>query len=528
MLTEFNQIQENILNGSPILIYSNEEEETSILVAAEFLNEDTYREMRKYATGDVAVMLGKDIAEYFGMPFLSDALELYAQQDGNVQRAVKSSHAGPTFDLKDVHTGSADLDKVRTINRFAQIVKEEKYPNFFHEFVIPGHVRTYLARPGLLDERIGHTEMGVFISKYFGLSGVVCLITLKNIETGIPLTKEEAHTFGEKYNYPIIYEDDIIELFKTYDKTPETQIIEESSEYLENFEKLLLIRKFEENLEELFRAGKIRGSYHLSIGQEATGVALGRALKTKDAVFLTHRGHHVAIGMGIDIEGFFKECIGSIDGLNGGRGGPMHFTAKDNGIWMANGIVAANSGIAAGVAMAFKKDLTDNVVVNVIGEGSLDEGVAHEVLNLAALWDLPLITICENNLYSQSTKLADHIPVKNISDRISHGYGILCEKISMGTDLVHLTNRLQDIVEWVRINRKPVFVEIMTYRTSGHSMSDKDQKYKDSEIDKLWKSQDPIELYKKYLLDNKFVNEEKLKLVINNVENKISQLNNEI
>lgn len=527
-MNEVEKIKTNITSGEPILIYSNEEDETSILVPAEFLTVDKYRLMRKYATGDVAVMMSKTIADKFGMPFLSDALELYAQQDNNTERAIKQSHSGPTFDLKNVDTGSADLDKVQAITRLAEIVKENSYSKFYEEFIIPGHVRTYLAREGLLNERIGHTEMGVFISQYFGLSGVVCLITLKNVETGVPLNKDQAKSFAHENGFPIVMEHTIIELFKNHDRTPKTSFVQSADDYIDKYKKLLLIRRFEEKLEELFRSEKIRGSYHLSVGQEATGVALGSVLNSNDAVFVTHRGHHVALGMNVDPLKLFKECIGNTEGLNNGKAGPMHFSSKENGLWMANGIVAANGGMAAGAALSFKLDKSGSVAVNVIGEGSMDEGSSHEVLNIAALWNLPLVTICENNLYSQSTRFNDHVPVSNLSSRVSHAYGILSEKISFGTDLVHLTNRLQDIVEWVRENQKPVFVEIMTYRTVGHSMSDKDQAYKDEEIDKEWKEKDPIQLYEKYLRENGHESNDNIHKAKQEVENKMTEILNEI
>jgi acetoin:2,6-dichlorophenolindophenol oxidoreductase subunit alpha len=522
------QAKNDFQKGKPILIYHNEEDETALVVASEFMTEDLYKVLRKYATGDIAVMLDQNLGDKVGISFLSDALNLAAELNPQVDSPVKQSHAGPTFDLKSVKTGSADSDKIQGIKEFAYIALHKEYDMFNKNFIIPGHVRTYIARRGLLDERIGHTELGVFFSKYCNLSGVVCMVTIKDDSDGHPFNKFEAEKFAKEHNYPIVYEDEILEVFRTYHEHKDKVIQAPANEYLSNYSKLKYIRKFEETLENLFRSNKIRGSYHLAIGQEATGVALGNVLKENDVVFTSHRGHHIALGMGVNPKKFFDECIGKATGLNAGHAGPMHFYSKEDGLWGANGIVAANAGISLGVALSKKIDNGDGIVVNVIGEGSTDEGISHEALNQAALWDLPMMIVCENNLYSQTTKFENHIPVKDLSYKIEESYGIHSEKIMLGTDLVHLQTRLQDIVAWIRENKKPVFVEVMTYRFCGHSMSDQDQGYKIIDVDQQWKIKDPVDVYKKYLVDNNIVHPEDILNEDHKIEDNIRSLYNDI
>ncbi|HVX92542.1 MAG TPA: 3,4-dihydroxy-2-butanone-4-phosphate synthase, partial [Candidatus Dojkabacteria bacterium] len=364
------QAKNDFQKGKPVLIYHNEEDETALVLPCEYINEDMYKVLRRYATGDVAVMLDQNFGDKIGISFLSDALTLAAEENAQVESAVKQSHAGPTFDLKSAKTGSSDNEKVQAIREFAYIALHKEYEMFNKNFIIPGHVRTYIARRGLLDERIGHTELGVFFSKYCGLSGVVCMVTIRDEADGHTYNKFESEKFAREHNYSIAYQDEILEVFRTYN-APEDKVTQApANEYLNNYSKLKYIRKFEETLEMLFRSNKIRGSYHLAIGQEATGVALGTVLKESDVVFTTHRGHHIALGVGVNPKKFFDECIGKNTGLDAGHAGPMHFYSKEKGIWGANGIVAANAGISLGVALSKKIDSANGIVVNVIGEGS--------------------------------------------------------------------------------------------------------------------------------------------------------------
>ncbi len=503
------QIKRIVKSGNPFLIYHNSENETALVIPAEFMTEAKYRLFREYATSDVAMMFPVDIAESLGIEYISDALFLSAEYDSIVDSAVRKSHAGPTLDLKSVETGSADADKVKTITRFAEVISSQNFTDFFNEFSIPGHVRTYLADQDLLDGRSGHTELGVYLSLYTQLSGVVCMVTIRDKVTGKPFNLIESERFAEKNNYTIFYENDILDLYRReflpYCKASFEQ---KQNKIIEDYRKLLDIRKFEQTLEKLFKSQKIRGSYHLAIGQEATGVALGKviSLKEGDSAFVTHRGHHIALGLGLNSRDFFFECIGSEQGLNNGRSGPMHFFYKPNGLISANGIVAANAPIAAGLALSNKLKNNNNVVVNVVGEGSLDEGVVHETLTDMKIWGIPLIILCENNFYSQSTVIEKHLPYERVTTAMRQFYGIKVERIENGTDLIHLQKRLNHIVGWVRKNKMPVFVEIQTYRQCGHSMSDTEQSYMDPSLDSAWLRKDPVSLLKQYILNHNLSN----------------------
>ena len=519
-----------IRSGKPFLIYHNDEDEMALVVPAEFLDNDLYRLLRGFATSDIALMIPEQIATKIGMHYLSDSLKLSAELDSLERDAVVNSHSGPTFDLKDVKTGSADQEKVLAIRCLSEIVVENKFELFFDKFIMPGHVRTYIARKGLLNERVGHTELGVFLCLYAELSGMICMVTIRDKKDGSPLNKAEGERFAKENNYKVFYEEDIIEIFqKSSLNVKDKEIQNISVEKLKSdYKKLIQIREFENILEELFRKKKIQGSYHLAIGQEATGVALGNAIESGDSIFVSHRGHHIALGAGVDLQKFFLECIGDEKGINEGLSGPMHFFIQKNNLISANGIVGANAPIATGIALSNKISKNNKVCVNVIGEGSLDEGPSLESLNIASIWEVPLVIICENNFYSQSTPIKKHLINENIASHIEKTYNINSERVVLGTDLLSLEDRLRKVISYSRQTGKPSFVEVLTYRTCGHSMSDTLQEYKDYELDKYWMQQDPIKILENHLIEEMNIDREELTKIkqetIYNMKTKINEI----
>ncbi len=525
-----NKIQQQIRSKKPFLIYHNDEDEMAFAVPAEFLTRDLYKVLREFATSDIVLMIPQPVAKKLGMHYLSESLELSADLDEHVKDAIVKSHAGPTFDLKEVKTGSADQDKVLAIKSLSEIVANNRCEEFSDRFVMPGHIRTYIARKGLLSERVGHTELGVFMCLYAGLSGMICMVTIRDKHSGRPLNKIEGENFSAQNKYPVFYEDDILDLYtKQQRNIGDQRDANLSKEKLINdYVKLVQIREFENILEKLFKKNKIQGSYHLAIGQEATGVALGNVIEPGDTVFVTHRGHHIALGLGIDPRKFFLECIGDEKGLNRGLSGPMHFFADGSNRIIANGIVGANAPISTGVALSNKISQNNKVCINIIGEGSLDEGAVHESLNIASIWQVPLMIICENNFYSQSTPIKKHLPTENISTLIENSYKIEAEKVAEGTDLLVLETRLRNVMEVVRKNSQPVFVEVMTYRFCGHSMSDTQQVYKDAAREQYWLKRDPIKIFEKFLLNEMKVSPDEMMETKQEAINKITKLINDI
>jgi len=507
--------KEIIKSRKPFLIYHNDEDEMALVAPAEFLDDSLYRLLREYATSDIALMIPNQVASKLGLPYISEALRLSAKHDKLVKDAIKDSHAGPTFDLKAVKTGSPDNEKVHSIRRLSEIVSTNRYELFFDEFVIPGHIRTYIARKGLLEERVGHTELGVFLCLYAGLSGMICMVTVRDKTKGHSLNKEEGEQFARDNGYTVFYEDEILELYRN-------QIFANSNtkpnnisvkKLKDDYTKLVEIREFENILDRLFKEKRIEGSFHLSLGQEATGVAIGNLLKEGDSLFVSHRGHHIALGIGVDPQRFFLECIGNKSGYNKGIAGPMHFSIQKPNLIIANGIVGANAPIATGVALSNKISKNSNICINVIGEGSLDEGSVHESLNIASLWKIPLVIICENNFYSQSTPVRKHLTTENITTYIQNTYNIKSEIVTIGTDLLLLEERLKNAFEYVRETSTPVFVEVRTYRTCGHSMSDTQQEYKDPLLDQYWSQNDPINIFERFLIEKGHMSKSDLKKI---------------
>lgn len=523
-------IKNTIKSGKPFLIYHNDEDEMALAVPVEFLDVSLYRLLRRFATSDIALMIPSQVASKIGMPYLSDALKLSANFDTLAKDAVVSSHAGPTFDLKAVKTGSADQEKVLTIRRLLEIVVEDKYELFFDEFAMPGHVRTYIAHKGLLNERIGHTELGVFLCLYAGLSGMICMVTVRDQIDGHPLNKAEGEVFAKENKYSLFYEEEILSLHKKqiYINDKVNSSVDTEEKLKTDYAKLVEIREFENILEKLFREKRIEGSYHLSIGQEATGVAIGNLLNKGDSLFVSHRGHHIALGIGVDSQKLFLECIGKEGGFNKGLAGPMHFSIQEPNLIIANGIVGANAPIATGIALSNKISKNNNICINVIGEGSLDEGPVHESLIMTSIWEVPLVIICENNFYSQSTPLKKHLPNENIAEHIEKTYKINSERVSIGTDLRLLEVRLKNAFQYVRETSRPIFIEVLTYRFCGHSMSDILQEYKDPVLNEYWLQQDPIMLFEKHLSEEiKVSNTELMEIkqeAITKMRNKIDEV----
>ncbi len=249
------------------------------------------------------------------------------------------------------------------------------------------------------------------------------------------------------------------------------------------------IRRFEEAVDDLFARGLMHGTMHLSIGQEASATGVCLALRPDDAITSTHRGHGHCIAKGADLVAMMAELLAKETGYCRGRGGSMHIADVATGNLGANGIVAGGIPIAAGAALAFQLRGEDRVVACFFGDGAANEGAFHEAVNLAAIWKLPVVFVCENNKYGMSFSTERAFAIENIADR-ALGYGIPGVTVD-GNDVEAVHAAMETAVARARAGEGPTLLENLTYRWKGHSKSDKNL-YRTKEEIAEWRGLDPI------------------------------------
>jgi len=289
---------------------------------------------------------------------------------------------------------------------------------------------------------------------------------------------------------------------------------------LKMHKKMLMIRLFEEKLNSLFLQGKIPGTLHLYNGQEACAVGVCENLSNNDWILSTHRPHGHAIAKGVSINSLMAELFAKETGCCGGFGGSMHVGDIQKGSLPAIAIVGANIPIATGVALSFKMQKKKNIVCCFMGDGAINEGAFHEGINMAAIWKLPVIFVCENNLYGASTKIENMINVKEITERIK-AYGIKSTSID-GMNVIEVYKTIQNFSELIKKGQGPFFVECKTYRFVGHSRSDTN-KYRLKNEEDFWKKKDPIIFIEKKLLKEKIVDKEYFDKIKNLSHNELNQ-----
>lgn len=271
------------------------------------------------------------------------------------------------------------------------------------------------------------------------------------------------------------------------------------------YETMVLIRRFEEAAERLFYAGRIHGTMHLCIGQEAAAVGVCAALEPGDYITSTHRGHGHAIAKGQDVNRMMAELMGKATGYCRGKGGSMHIADIEVGNLGANGIVAGGLGIACGAALALKMQERPQVVVAFFGDGAVHEGDFHEALNLAAIWKLPVVFACENNQYGMSAPVERMLGNPRIHEH-AQAYGIPGVRVD-GCDVLAVYQAAEEAVGRARNGGGPTLLEIVTYRYRGHSRSDA-QRYRTREEVERWKKRDPIPAFRRQLEANGFDSQE--------------------
>lgn len=262
-----------------------------------------------------------------------------------------------------------------------------------------------------------------------------------------------------------------------------------NQELLPHLRMMLLIRRFEERLDDLFASGVIKGTSHLYAGQEAVAVGVCAMLQKEDLMTSTHRGHGHFLAKGGGANELMAELWGKVGGPSKGRGGSQHVADYSVGFLGSNGITAGGLPIATGAGLSLQMRGKKNVVVSFFGEGGANQGTFHESLNMAAIWKLPVVFLCENNLYAMSTPFAQTFAAPTIAARAA-GYGIAGEVVD-GTDFFAVREAFGRAAQRARDGEGPTLLEAHTYRYYGHSKSDK-REYRTREEEESWRQRDCI------------------------------------
>lgn len=280
----------------------------------------------------------------------------------------------------------------------------------------------------------------------------------------------------------------------------------------EMLKKMFLTRCFEEKVAYFFAMGMVHGTTHLYVGEEATATGIMCALKPQDIAALTHRGHGQCISKGIDLNRMMSEFLGKEDGYCKGKGGSMHIADIDNGNIGANGIVGGGIALAAGAALTIQmQQREDTIAVGLFGDGASNEGAFHEALNIAAIWKLPVLFVCEDNKYGMSMSKKRSMVEQDISVR-AKAYGIKGKTID-GNDVIKVYEETLKAREYV-LKNGPMLLVCDTYRFLGHSKSDACV-YRTKEELEEWKAKGPLKRYKAYLIEKKIMSEDEINAVEN-------------
>ena len=282
---------------------------------------------------------------------------------------------------------------------------------------------------------------------------------------------------------------------------------------------LYRIRRFEDKVYQLFLKGELPGTLHQYQGQEAVAVGTCEALEPQDWITSTHRPHGHALAKGVSMRSAMAELYGKETGCCAGKGGSMHFGDPAVGMIPAIAIVAGGISVASGLGLAFKMQNTGQVAACFFGEGATNEGAFHEGLNFAAVQKLPIVYVCENNIYGASTAFSLTSLVENVADRVS-GYGIPSGIVD-GMDVVAVRKAVRKAREQAAAGGGPTLIEAKTYRFVGHSRGDA-RKYRSREEEAEWKEKDPIDRLKISILDTKLADEGAIKSVEESVEVEIN------
>jgi pyruvate dehydrogenase E1 component alpha subunit len=281
----------------------------------------------------------------------------------------------------------------------------------------------------------------------------------------------------------------------------------EKEEYLDLYKQMVVIRILEERAAVLYQQGKIGGFLHLYIGQEAVSTGLISARKPQDRVITAYRDHGVAINCGLPPNEVMAELLGKATGVSGGKGGSMHMADVEKNFWGGHAIVGSHLPLAAGLALGDQYQKNDAVTICMFGDGATNIGYFHEALNLAKVWNLPVLWVCENNQYGMGTTIERASAVSEIRQK-ADGYGMKNDFVN-GMDVMKVREKSLEMIDEIRAGSGPQFLEIMTYRFRGHSMGDP-ERYREQEEVKKWQESDPIGIYNRFLIEKNIADQEEL------------------
>lgn len=289
---------------------------------------------------------------------------------------------------------------------------------------------------------------------------------------------------------------------------------------IELYRQMVLIRRFEEKCQEMYTKAKIGGFLHLYIGEEALGVGAIAALREQDHIFTHYRDHGHALARGLDPKPLMAELFGKVTGSSKGLGGSMHFADASKNFWGGYAIVGSHLLMAVGVALGVKMQKGDGVVMVFFGDGATNGGEFYESLNFAQLWKLPVIFVCENNLYAMGTPLEVHSSVTEIY-RKACSFDMRAERLD-GNDVLGMREATLKAVEYARSGKGPVLLEAMTYRFRGHSAQDT-QKYRSKEDVEAHRRSDPIETYRARLIAAGVLTAEQAQTLDNQIDEQVEE-----
>lgn len=290
--------------------------------------------------------------------------------------------------------------------------------------------------------------------------------------------------------------------------------------FAEMYQKMLEIRLFEEKIFELYAQNLVPGTIHLYAGEEAVAVGVCSSLRKDDYITSTHRGHGHCIAKGADLKRTMAEILGKKTGYCKGKGGSMHIADFNVGMLGATAVVGAGLPIAVGAGLSIQLRKTDQVVVCFFGEGASNQGTFHESINMASVWRLPVVFVCENNLYAMGTRQSRVMNITDVANRAA-AYGIPGEIVD-GNDVLAVHEIIGKAVERARKGEGPTLVECKTYRHKGHSRVDP-AKYRPKEEVEEWLGKDPIKNFRTYLLAAHFMTEMEIQQIEQNVSVKIEE-----
>jgi pyruvate dehydrogenase E1 component alpha subunit len=291
----------------------------------------------------------------------------------------------------------------------------------------------------------------------------------------------------------------------------------DNEQLMRMFRRMVMIRQFEENANDLYTRALMPGITHLYSGEEAIAVGVCEALRSDDYITSTHRGHGHCVAKGAALDRMFAELLGKEAGYCKGKGGSMHIADPDTGNLGANAIVGGSMGIATGAALSAKRQGNGRVAVCFFGDGALGQGLLYEVMNMAALWKLPVIYVCENNLYNEYTHNSETI-AGDILTR-AKGFGVPGVSVD-GQDVQVVYDAAKKLIDNARAGGGPQFLLCSTYRFTGHHVGDVNREYyRSKQEEQLWKTErDPITLFSTWLIEQKIADRTRLDQIKSEVE----------